>query len=320
MSALPPSWDADEAPTGSVLVTGASGVIGTATVDLLRTRGYDVTAVTSADADLRDPRATETLLQDLVPEFVIHLAARVGGLMGNAHSQAQMYLENIRINTNVIEAAHNAGVRKIVAMGSVAAYPEGLDLPMRETDIWRGAPHASEAGYAHAKRSMLAQLEAYNSQYGMDYAFALSTNLFGPSDKFDESGGHVLPSLISKFHRAITQGTSVTVWGSGASTRDFLFSRDAADALVVLLRDGSGVFNVASGRQVTIREVVEELARVTAFDGEILWDPSKPDGQLRRSYDVSRLSSLGWTAKTPLSVALGETFQWFAENVANARR
>ena len=302
-----------------VLVTGASGVIGTATVRVLEDAGYAVTAVSSVDGDLRDADAATALIERVAPDAIVHLAARVGGLMGNAGSQGQMFLDNVRINTNVVEAARVANVRKIVAMGSVAVYPDGIELPMRESDIWFGAPHESEAGYAHAKRSMLAHLDAYRSQYGLQFAFAVSTNLYGPNDRYDEARGHVLPSLMSKFHRGVMNGEPVNVWGSGTATRDFLYSRDAAEALKTLLEQGDGVYNVASGNHVTIKQLVDELVAVSGYTGEVTWDRTKPDGQAARGYDITKLAALGWAPRTTMRVALAETWEWYRANADHVR-
>lgn len=303
-----------------VLVTGASGVIGRATITALAAAGYTVHAVSSEEADLRDARAAETLIREISPDAVIHLAGRVRGLMGNVSSQGDMYLDNILINTHVVDAARKAGVKKVVAMGSVAVYGDSIQLPMREADLWQGAPHPSEVGYAQAKRSMLAHLEANRDQYGVDFAFAVSTNLFGPFDRFDEVRGHVLPSLMSKFHRGAKEGSDVTVWGTGMATRDFLYSVDAAQALLTLLESGTGVYNVASGHHVTIRELVHEIAKVAGFNGDISWDRTKPDGQAARAYDITRLASLGWAPKVPLTTALAETYEWYSNNVDHVRR
>jgi len=301
-------------------VTGATGVIGTATLSVLREEGYNVRGLSSGDADLRDFQAALAVMEAVRPDAVIHLAARVHGLMGNVRAQGEMFRDNTLINMNVIEAARVAGVRKIVAMGSVATYPDGVPLPMRESDMWAGAPHGSEAGYAHAKRAMLAQLEAYQDQYGLEFAVAVSTNLFGPHDRFDEVRGHVLPSLISKFHRGVTTGEPVSVWGSGEATRDFLFSFDAARALRVLLEGGDGLYNVASGSHITIKEVALEIARAANFTGEIQWDRTKPDGQPARAYDITRIAALGWAPQVPLQSALKETFEWYRANLDRVRR
>ncbi|MBO9627364.1 MAG: NAD-dependent epimerase/dehydratase family protein [Microbacterium sp.] len=303
-----------------MLVTGASGVAGTALVEVLRTAGYDVSGISSAQGDLRDLSTALAVFEQVQPEAVIHLAGRVHGIAGNTGAQGDMFLDNLQINMNVVEAARRTGARKIVAMGTVAAYPGDVALPMRESDIWSGRPHGAEYGYAQAKRAMLAQLEAYQEQYGLDFAMALSTNLFGPNDRFDEARGHVLPSLISKFHRAVTTGESVVVWGTGAPTRDFLYSFDAARGLQVLLERGSGVYNLASGMIVSIKNVADQLAEVSGYSGEILWDHGKPNGQMRRDYDMSRISELGWGPAVGFREALESTYAWYAGHVQSARR
>lgn len=235
------------------LVTGASGLMGRALVDELKRTGCpQVISVSSSQVDLCDFHATQKLMEKHRPSIVYHLAARVSGIMGNLRAQGQGYFDNVRINTNVIEAARLSGARKIVGMGSAAVYSDLVRLPMIEEEVWIGPPHHSEAGYAHAKRGMLAQLEAYRDQYGLDYAFCIATNLFGPHDKFDEQCGHVLPSLISKFYRATKEATSVTVWGSGAPERDFLYVKDAASAMRLVGQSFSGAINLATGNAISI--------------------------------------------------------------------
>ena len=302
------------------LVTGGTGLVGTALATALRAAGDEVIALGTADADLRDPAAGDAVLARHQPEIVYHLASRVRGIMGNAGHQGEAFLDNVRINTNAIEAARKAGVRKLVAMGSAAIYADGVTLPMREDDAWAGPPHRSEAGYAHAKLAMLAMLEAYREQWGLDFAYCISTNLFGPHDRFDERHGHVIPSLISKFHRATITGEAVTVWGSGTPMRDFLHVGDAALALRRIGTAGSGAVNLASGESVSIRAVAELIADIAGYRREIVWDRSKPDGQMRRAYDVSRLRALGVAPGRTLRDGLAETFAWFAAHADEARR
>ena len=196
-------------------------------------------------------------------------------------------------------------------MGSAAIYGDAVPLPMREDDCWLGRPHGSEAGYAHAKRTMLAQLEMYREQWGLEFVYCISTNLFGPHDRFDEGGGHVVPSLISKFHRGVVDGGDVVVWGSGAPTRDLLYVGDAARALRVMGEAGSGAINLASGTVVTIGALAGLLADVTGYRGAIVWDRGKPDGQHRREYDLTRLRALGIGAGRPLREGLAETYAWY---------
>lgn len=304
-----------------ILVTGASGLMGRALLDeLRREQAGEIVGISSADADLTDVEATRSVFARHRPGLVYHLAARVAGIMGNMRAQGQGYLDNVRMNTNVVEAARQAGATKIVAMGSAAIYSDIVPLPMREADIWAGPPHGSEAGYAHAKRGLLAQLEAYRDQYGLDYAYCVSTNLFGPYDKFDEQHGHVLPSLISKFHRAVRDGGTVSVWGTGTPQRDFLYVKDAARALRMIGEHVSGPINLATGTAVSIRTVAEQLQQVSGLTAGIAWDRTKPDGQALRQYDVSRLAGLGFRTRYSLQDALAETYRWYDANADLARR
>ncbi len=303
--------------SGRIVVTGASGLMGIALVDELRAGGADVVGLSSRDADLTDADAAVAAFQRHRPELVFHLASRVRGIMGNHGVHGEAYLENIRINTNTIEAARLAGARKIVAMGSAAIYGDAVPLPMREDDIWIGPPHPAEIGYAHAKRAMLAQLEAYRDQWGLEFAYAVSTNLFGPHDRFDERHGHVIPSLISKFHRAPER---LTVWGTGVPRRDFLYVKDAARALSLIGERVTGAINLATGTAISIRDTVGLIAEISGFRGDIEWDATKPDGQRLRAYDVSRLEAVGFKPAWTLRDALSETFAWYRENAGAARR
>jgi GDP-L-fucose synthase len=303
------------------LVTGASGLLGQALVDELRANSDSpVVGLASRDADLTDFEATLKVFEAHRPEVVFHLAARVAGLMGNMKAQGRAYLDNTRMNTNVVEAARLVGTRKVVAMGSTAIYSDTVTLPMSEDQIWKGPPHHSEAGYAHAKRGMLAQLEAYQDQYGLDYAYCISTNLFGPHDKFDEQHGHVLPSLLSKFLRANQTGGSVMIWGTGTPQRDFLYSKDAALALRMIGERYTGPINVATGTAISIADTVKLITEVSGFKGRVEWDRTKPDGQKLRQYDVSKLRALGFEPRYTLREALGETYLWLEANAATARR
>jgi GDP-L-fucose synthase len=303
------------------LVTGGSGLVGTALGGVLARAGYaDVALVSSADADLRSRTDTFKLFERVQPSVVFHLAARVYGLLGNMHNRGAVFSDNIRINTNVIDACRECGVKKVIAMGSTAVYSDQVPTPMSEGDIWIGPPHESESAYAHTKRMMLAHLETYASEGGPRFAFAVSTNLYGPSDRFDEAWGHVIPSLISKFNRAATQGGDVEIWGSGKATRDFLYSEDAAHALRIIGERGEGTINLATGKTTTIRAVVDLLRAVSDYHGNVRWDGTKPDGQLTRQYDVSRLRALGFEPQSSLKDGLRRTYQWFEKNFDTARR
>jgi GDP-L-fucose synthase len=302
-----------------ILVTGCSGVLGQALLDELRLRYEDVVGVRQTDLDLEDSKATLDYFRQHSPRLVFHAAARVHGLMGNHQFPCDIYVQNIRINTNVIEAARQSDCEKITAVSTVAAYAHGLPMPIKETDFWNGAPHYSERAYAQSKRSMLAHLEACKAQYGLDFMYPIVTNLYGAHDRFDEVHGHVVPSLISKFYKATQTGEPVQVWGTGAAQRDFMYAPDAAAAIVLASQTKSGHINIATGQTVPIRTLVEALSEITGV-ANVVWDDTKPDGQLDRTYDVSHLRELGFRPRQSLKDALRQTYEWYVANYPNVRR
>lgn len=303
------------------IVTGARGMLGAALVDELNCNpNYIVVPLGRQDADLMDRVETERRFADARPDIVFHLAARVAGLGGNLAQAGRMYYENVIINTNVVEAARRAGARKVVAAGTAAIYSDLIPLPMSEGDLWLGPPHGSERAYGQAKRAMLAQLEAYRDDYGLDFTYCILTNIFGPRDNFDEAHGHVVPSLISKFHRGVISGAPVNVWGSGSAVRDFLYSCDAARAMALTAENFTGVINIASGGTISIRDLVATLRQVSGFAGDVDWDATKPDGQKQRGYDIAKLQRLGFAPAWTLAAALGETWAWYVAHAASARR
>lgn len=304
-----------------VLVTGSSGVLGTALKEELARLPVEASFFpTRADCDLLDRAAVTAYFEAKAPTVVMHLAGRVYGVQGNMDYCGLSFYENALMNINVVEAARERGVRKIVCAGTTAIYSDLVKLPMREDDFWLGAPHGSEAAYAHAKRAMLAQLEAYQTQYGLDFAYLILTNLYGPNDRFDAVRGHVVPSLIDKFSKATASGAEkVEIWGDGSPTRDFLFSSDAARAFVVAASSGHGVYNVASGAVSSIRQLAEAVRDATEFSGELFWDVTKPLGQLQRSYDITRITGLGWKAQVSLRDGIRKTAEWYRDNSAALR-
>ena len=296
-----------------ILVTGGRGLVGSAVVAHLKKLGYsDVVPVGREDCDLMDRNATEALLNRIKPLHVFHAAARVYGIMGNMRNRALSFHENVVINTNVIHASHLAKVRKITVMGTGAVYPyPSPRLPLVESDIFLGRPHHAEEAYAHAKRAALAMLEAYQYDHGLDWAYVVSCNLFGPRDKFDVDFGHVVPSLIAKFHQTRKTGGKVLVWGDGSAQRDFLYVDDCAAAVQKIMEAGQGPVNIGSGIVYRIRDVVDTLARVTGMEDRIEWDASKPNGQDFRAYDLSRLQTLGFQPAYTLEQGLLATWEWY---------
>jgi GDP-L-fucose synthase len=302
-----------------ILVTGGSGVLGRAVVAELSRQGRDFAVLEGRGLDLRDAAATLAYFEDLRPTQVLHLAARVHGLQGNKTFPAEMFVDNVRINANVIDAARRVGVAKVVGASTVAIYSSDAVMPTPEGAIWVGPPHSSESSYGHAKRAMLAHLEACRVQYGLDYAYPIFTNLYGPSDRFDPVNGHVIPALISKFYASAISAEGVPVWGTGRAERDFLFSEDAARALILIADRFSGPINVATGDVVPIRSAVELLKGISGVS-LVEWDATKPDGQLLRRYDITKLMDLGFRIQTSLEDGLRKTYEWYAGNFPNIRR
>jgi len=302
-----------------IVVTGGSGVLGRALVSALRQSGETVSTISSGEVDLRDRDRTIEAIRSLQPKRIYHLAAKVHGLGGNSAFQAEMFADNVRINMNVIDAAHEAECETFVGISTVAIYSSQAPKPVSEQSVWDGPPHASERAYGQAKRAMLAQLEAYKGQYDMSFVYPILTNIYGPHDRFDAVHGHVVPSLIAKFHAAVRDGTHVDVWGTGRAERDFIFADDAAAAIIQAADLGDGPINIATGKVVPIRRIVEILGDHTGVS-DIRWDDSKPDGQLERSYDVGKLAALGFEAATSIEAGLRETYDWYAANFPNVRR
>jgi GDP-L-fucose synthase len=302
------------------VVTGGSGLVGAALVAELQKLGfYNVVSLGSRDCDLRDGSAVDALFQKEKPDYVFHMAAKVFGLGGNARFKSDVLVDNVLINTNVIESSRKVNVKKIVAMGSGCVYPDfGDSRPVSEDQIWNGPPHPSEDSYGHSKRLMLAQLNAAKEQYGLNFAFAISGNLYGPADNFDTLNGHVTPSLVAKFFEAANAGTDVSVWGTGAAIRDFTYSDDMARALIEIFMNLEGPVNAGSGQRHAIREIVEILASHTGV--KVSWDSTKPDGQLARFYDLSKLKNLGFSPLVDLQAGVTKTYDWYAANYPNVRK
>ena len=235
--------------------------------------------------------------------------------MGNIQNKALSFLDNVMINTNVVDAAHRVGVKKITAMGTGAVYPyPSPGLPLKEDMIFMGEPHAAENSYAHAKRAKLAMLRAYEESYGMEWAYVVSCNLFGPRDKFDTEFGHVVPSLIKKFYDAKRCGEKVIVWGDGSAKRDFMYVSDAARVVLAIMRNISGPVNIGSGSIHSIRDVVEMISDITDMKGQVIWDETKPNGQDYRAYDLNKINSTGFDCQFTIRQGIEKTWDWYCKN------
>ena len=311
-----------------VVVTGGAGFLGRRVVARLHDLDADVVVPRSADYDLTVPGAAESLLADHRPATIVHLAARVGGIGYNQAEPAPLYLANLLMGTHIIEAArHDAGVERTVLLGTVCSYPKLTPVPFREESLWDGYPEETNAPYGLAKKAHLVHAQVNAAQYGQRFAYLIPTNLYGPGDKFHPSVSHVIPALIKKCVDAVEAGEDkVEVWGTGRASREYLYVDDAA-AAIVLAGENTDLpavpdpINLGTDHEVTIRETVETIARLVGFQGELRWDPTKPDGQPRRRVDATRAEQLlGWRATKSFEDGLRDTIDWYLANRAEAER
>src|SRR4051794_12766607 len=304
--------------TSTVVVTGGTGFLGRAIAAELARTGASVHALGSKDYDLRDRDAIRAMLDELRPDAVVHLAAVVGGIGANASQPGRFFYENAIMGIELIEACRVAGVAKTVICGTVCAYPKFTPVPFREDDLWNGYPEETNAPYGLAKKVLLAQTQAYRQQYDMNAVYLLPVNLYGPGDNFDLDSSHVIPGMIRRFLTAKALGEpTVTLWGDGSPTREFLYVDDAARALRLALEryDGAEPVNIGSGQEISIRDLAEVIRKATGYAGEIAWDTSKPNGQPRRRLSTDRArDAFGFTATTELDEGIRETVRWYLES------
>lgn len=308
-----------------VIVTGGGGFLGSFVIEKLKDRGAtDIFIPRKKYYDLTDRGAIERLYEDALKNVdpknvvVIHLAANVGGIGANREHPAEFFYDNMIMGVELMHQAYKHGVGKFVATGTVCAYPKFTPVPFKEDDLWNGYPEETNAPYGLAKKMMLVQAQSYRQQYGFNAIFLLPVNLFGPRDNFNLETSHVIPALIRKAIEAGERGDKeMPVWGDGSPTREFLYVEDAADGLVTAAEkyDGDQPVNLGSGYEISIKDLSEIIVKLTGFDGRLVWQTDKPNGQPRRGLDVSRAKEyFGWSAQVPFEEGMRRTIEWFKAN------
>ena len=298
-----------------IYVSGHRGMVGSAIVRRLQAGGYTNLVMRShAELDLLDQAAVAAFMEQEKPEYVFLAAAKVGGIQANNTYRADFIYQNLMIQANVVNAAFQSGVRRLLFLGSSCIYPRDCPQPIKEEYLLTGPLEPTNEPYAVAKIAGIKLCESFNRQHGTAYVSVMPTNLYGPNDSYDLNNSHVLPALIRKTHEAKAKGDKqLVVWGSGKPRREFMYVDDMADACVFLMESGvqDGLFNVGVGTDVTIRELAETIMEVAGFSGDIVFDTSKPDGTPRKLMDVSRLAGLGWRATTSLPEGIAQAYQDF---------
>jgi len=301
-----------------IYIAGHQGLVGSALMRRLNSLGYtNLVTRTFAECDLRNQQAVNDFFESERPDYVFLAAARVGGIHANNTRPAEFIYDNLAIELNVIHAAYKHNVKKLLFLGSSCIYPRDAQQPIQESALLTGPLEPTNAPYALAKISGIGLCQAYNKQYGTNFICAMPTNLYGPGDNFDTMQAHVIPALIAKFCDAVTHSKAeVVVWGTGQIYREFLFVEDCADGLVFLMNNynDSSICNIGTGQDIKIEELVYTLARLTGFQGQIVWDSTFPDGTPRKRLDVAKLDALGWRAKTEFEEGLQKTIDWYKQN------
>ena len=302
-----------------VLLTGGNGFLGSFVRERIAAKQpAALVAPRAGELDLRDAAAVRGYLAERRPNLIIHMAAVVGGIGANRLHPGRFFYDNAVMGIHLIEEARLAGIEKFVCLGTICAYPKFAPIPFREDDLWNGYPEETNAPYGIAKKALLVQLQAYRDEYGFNGIFLLPVNLYGPRDNFDPESSHVIPAMIRKFVDANERGDrTVTLWGDGSPTREFLYVEDAADGIVLATEryEKPEPVNLGRGEEIAIRDLAAIIAKRTGFDGEILWDTTKPNGQPRRKLDISRAErEFGFRARTPFEEGLAKTIVWYTSH------
>ena len=302
-----------------VCVTGGDGFLGKVVVRKLRERGaQEIYVPIYPQIDLTKPEDIDRVLEESQADLIIHLAAQVGGIGANREHPAEFFYSNLMMGVQLMHKAWERGVDKFVAIGTICAYPKFTPVPFKEDDLWIGYPEETNAPYGLAKKMLLVQSQSYRQQYGWNSIFLLPVNLYGPGDNFNPASSHVIPALIRKFVEAKEAGQDeVIVWGDGSPTREFLYVEDAAEGIVMAAEgyNDSDPVNLGSGMEISIKDLAEKIARMTGFEGKLVWDTDKPNGQPRRCLDTTRAKErFGFEAQMGFEIGLQNTIDWFVEN------
>ncbi|TVZ28215.1 GDP-L-fucose synthase [Gillisia sp. Hel_I_86] len=306
-----------------IYIAGHHGMVGSAIWRALTIKGYsNLLGKTSKELDLRDQKAVSNFFEKEKPEVVIDAAARVGGILANNEYPYQFLMENLQIQNNLIDNAHKTKVEKFIFLGSSCIYPRLAPQPLKEDYLLTGSLEPTNESYAIAKIAGVKACEAIRKQFGKDYVSLMPTNLYGTHDNFDLKTSHVLPAMIRKFHEAKVNSKSVELWGSGSPMREFLHVDDMADAVVFAVENKlpEHLYNIGTGRDLSIKELAELIQKVVGHKGEIVWDSSKPDGTPRKLMNVDKMRNAGWEAKTSLEIGVKATYNWFLENKYNYKQ
>jgi len=303
----------------NILITGGAGFLGSFIIEKLLERGVkkeNLRIPRSLDCDLRMWKNCVSVVKDM--DIIIHLAAKVGGIGFNMKFPADLFYDNAIMGLQLMEAARWFGIEKFVALGTVCGYPKFTPVPFKEDDFWNGYPEETNAPYGIAKKMFLVQAESYRKQHGFNAIYLIPVNLYGPRDHFDSENAHVIPALILKFLNAKKKGErKVIAWGTGNATREFLYVEDAAEGIILATEkyNKDGPVNLGSGKEITIKELVYLIKKMVGYEGEVVWDTRRPDGQPKRLLDISKaIKEFGFKANTPLEVGLRRTIDWYKEN------
>jgi len=307
----------------NVVVTGGAGFLGSYVLEQLENKQCKSVFVPKIEEyDLVDITAVKKLYQDARPDIVIHLAAVVGGIGANRENPGKYFYDNLMMGVQLIEEGRKYGIEKFVAIGTICCYPKYAPIPFKEEDIWNGYPEETNAPYGLAKKMLLVQSQAYRDQYDFNSVFLMPVNLYGPRDNFDPQSSHVIPALIKKVFDAQRNGDkSITVWGSGTATREFLYAQDAAEGIIAATEkyNESEPVNLGAGFEISIKDLVGLIVELTGYKGEIIWDKTKPDGQPRRMLDTTKAEKeFKFKAKTSFSEGLKRTIEWYKDTIVNA--